>query len=694
MASSGNTKRASAPDLEIGDARFHLLVDAITDYGIFLLSPAGHVSTWNPGAERLKGYTAQEIIGQHFSVFYPAEDRASGRPNQILDTAAREGGYEEEAWRIRKDGTRFWATVTITPLWTAGGALGGFAKVTRDLTDRMAAADLLRQSEERFRTLVESVTDCAIYMLDQNGIVTTWNVGAQRLKGYPAQEIIGQSFSVFFPPSDIESGKPARELLAVATEGRFEEEGWRVRKDGSHFWANVVLTTIRDTHGNLLGFAKITRDLTARRQKEEVERDLLREQLARAAAEASRAKLMESEQMAREAAARAEQAAHRAEEASRAKDDFLATVSHELRTPLNAITGWASILKGGYEPSSFERAVDAIHRNAISQARIIDDILDVARIVSGKLKLDMHPTDLVAIANEALDVLRQSATARQIALQLQSDVDLPRVNGDADRIRQAIWNLISNAIKFSSSGGTISVRLERRNGQVELSVADTGAGIDAEFLPFVFERFRQSDGSTSRRFGGLGLGLAIVRHIVELHGGEVSAESAGKGQGACFRVSLPVPVVRQSLHGAKVASASSTPSLSRSAVLAGAKLLVVEDDEDARDILQVALHAAGAEVDLAGSAREALEALHRRRPQVLVSDIGMPGEDGYELMRRVRSLRADQGGNVPAIALTAYTRTQDRMRALSAGFTMHLVKPVNVAELVRSIADLIEVDSG
>ncbi len=678
-----------APVTELADERFHELVDAVTDYAIFLLDEHGHVQTWSRGAERLKGYEASEIIGRHFSIFYLPEDRASGKPERVLQTVRREGRYEEEGYRVRKNGGRFWANVVITPLLRADGSVRGFAKVARDLTERRAAAEALRQSEERFRMLIEGVRDYAIYMLDPRGVVTTWNVGAQRLKGYQASEIIGHSFAKFFPPEDVASGRPERELVTAETEGRFEDEGWRVRKDGSRFWANVVLSPLRATDGELLGFAKVTRDLTGQRQAEELERDLIGEQVARALAEANERKLIENEESARRAALRAEEAAHRAEEASRTKDEFLATVSHELRTPLNAIVGWSTILKNAEAPPTFQKGLEAIHRNAEAQARIIDDILDVSRIVSGKLRLDTKATDLVAVANEAIDVLRASAIAKGVHVQLVADPELPRLLADHERLRQVLWNLLSNAIKFSRAKDRVVIRLEQRDAQVEIVVSDTGAGIDPAFLPFVFERFRQADGATTRRFGGLGLGLAIVRHIVELHGGEVSAESDGLGRGARFRVILPArPDVLAEAAAAEPEPRKPAPTSEARATLRGARVLIVDDDEDACELLDRALRDFGAQVSTASSAYSALEALQRNRPHVLVSDIGMPLEDGYALIKKVRALPAHQGGTVPAIALTAYTRPQDRALALAAGFTTHLTKPVNVEELAAAIASL------
>jgi PAS domain S-box-containing protein len=381
-----------------------------------------------------------------------------------------------------------------------------------------------------------------------------------------------------------------------------------------------------------------------------------------------------------------------AEEANRVKDEFLATVSHELRTPLTAILGWAHMLRSGQFAGDTSKALETIERNARAQAQLIDDLLDVSRIITGKLRMDVQPIDPNSFIDDSVEAIRPAAEAKGVRVQKIMDTGATTVVGDPVRLQQVVWNLLSNAVKFTPKGGRVQVRLERVDSHVEISVADTGAGIEPEFLPYVFERFRQADGRTTRQHGGLGLGLAIVRHLVELHGGTVRAESAGANQGSTFRVILPVPPVHLRV-GSDVrvppAARDALPSYDSLERLDGLKVLVVDDEADARELLTVGVGQRGAEVRAAGSVREALAAIKEDAPDLIISDIGMPGEDGYELIRRVRALPADDGGAVPAIALTAYARTEDRLQALRAGYQMHVTKPVEMAELLAVAASLV-----
>jgi PAS domain S-box-containing protein len=648
---------------------FRLLVESVRDYAIFVLDTKGHIATWNLGAQTIKGYKPEEIIGKHFSIFYPEEDIQRDKPAYELRVATEVGRFEDEGWRIRKDGSRFWANVVISALRDENGILRGFGKVTRDLTDRKRAEEDLRRSEERLRLMVQSVKDYAIFMLDPQGYIESWNAGAENIKGYKAEEIIGKHFSIFYPEEDIQRDKPGLELKGAKEVGRFEDEGWRLRKDGSRFWADVVITALKEKDGLLRGFVKVTRDLTDRKYAEEQRLKLAREQVARAEAEA----------------------------ANRAKDEFVATVSHELRTPLNAILGWARIIRNSkLDEKGFARALDTIERNAKLQVQLIDDLLDVSRIISGKLRLTVIPLELAPVIEAAIDAIRPAAEAKNIRLQVMLDSNSGLVSGDPDRLQQIIWNLLSNAVKFTDKGGRVQIRLEHFNSHVVTTVSDTGKGIPPDFLPYVFDRFRQADSSITRLHGGLGLGLAIVRQLVDLHGGSVQAQSPGEGQGATFSFELPLIIAHGSgrftlnAEEAEASNAALQVGFGASPVLEGLSVLVVDDDADARELLSAILEHRSAQVTTAASAAQAYETLEWLKPDVIISDIGMPGEDGYSLIRNVRLKEArERHGWTPAVALTAHARVEDRLRALSAGYQAHVAKPVEPAELVAVIASLV-----
>ncbi len=406
--------------------------------------------------------------------------------------------------------------------------------------------------------------------------------------------------------------------------------------------------------------------------------ELKREIRVREWAEQERARLLVLEQAAR----------RQAEEANRTKDEFLATLSHELRTPLNAILGWVQVLRTGkLDPAAGAKALETIERNARSQAQLIADLLDVSRIITGKLRLDFKPVELRRIIDSALESVRPAADAKGILLDISIGPLASPVLGDADRLQQVIWNLLSNSIKFTSRGGRVEVRLREVGGNAVIRVNDSGIGIRPDFLPYVFDRFRQAEGSITRTHGGLGLGLSIVRHLIELHGGTAEVESAGEGQGATFTVRLPLRA--ELAEDDPLDRTGVTPGLfSAPDLLAGVRVVVVEDEADTRELLAVALQQCGAEVAAFGSVPEALAAFDRAVPDVLLSDIGVPGEDGYSLIRKVRSREPALGGNVPAAALTAYARAEDRLRALEAGYQTHLAKPIDPAELIATVARL------
>ena len=638
-----------------------VLIDAIEDYAIFLLGPEGEIRSWNSGALRIMGYAAEEVIGSNFSRFYGPEDLAARKPQNELATAAREGRVYDEGWRLRKDGTRFWANTVITSMRDPKGRITGYAKITRDLTERRAAEERLRRSEEMFRLLVASVREYAIFLLDPDGRVLTWNAGAERIKGYSAEDIIGQHFSQFYPEED--KWKPERELEIARQDGSVEDEGWRVRKDGTRFWANVVITAVHDEHGELRGFAKVTRDLTERRRAEEA---LFEQREARFLAEEERR--------------RAEASSRIAQEANRAKDEFLMTLSHELRTPMTAILGWARLLPLlPPQDESFREAVAAIGRSAQLQSRLIDDVLDVSRIVSGKLRLSLENIDVRKLLEATIETVRASADAKFITINTAFAPQLGTIVADATRLQQILWNLLSNAVKFTPRNGEITVSARRTSSHVQFTVRDSGEGIDPGFLPHVFEPFRQAENPSTRVHGGLGLGLSIVRYLTEAHGGTVAAESEGKGKGATFIVSLPIGAITAQpvVPAAQVAA---TPADLTGQQLLGRSILLVDDDEEGRRVFRAILRRAGADVTDVASAAHALDAIAVSKPDLVITDIAMPGTDGYALARRLR----DEMPDLKIVALTAFPA--GRAGAKDSMFDAYVTKPVEPSELVDTLA--------
>ena len=522
---------------------------------------------------------------------------------------------------------------------TNRGVVGIYAELD-DQTER------LRESEERLRMLLDSVHDYAICMLAADGEIVSWNAGAQRLFGFQADEIVGRNYACFFPPIEREDGAPQAHLEEARLNGRHEIEGQRVRRGGSVFDAHALITPMLRAHGNHRGFSLVIRDITERRRLED---DLRR-----------RAEDLEA--------------------ANRAKEDFLATLSHELRTPLNAMLGWTRLLRmGRLDPAATGRALETIERNAHIQEQLIADILDVSRIVTGKLRLNLRPVELSPIIDAAVDAVRPTAQAKGITLDCQIEAT-GAVLGDADRLQQVLWNLLSNAIKFTPRGGRVTISSGRVGANATIKVVDTGEGMGPEVLPFVFDRFRQGDGSATRLHGGLGLGLSIVRHIVELHGGQAQAWSDGPNRGATFQVQLPVRAVQH---------VEAATGLAADPPLAGLKILVVDDEADAREIVSTALAQCGARTAAVASAREALQLIAEFGPDVVVSDIAMPEEDGYSLVKKIRGMHNQLAG-VPIVALTAFTQPEDRRRALRAGFRHFVPKPVEIDELaavVRTVTD-------
>jgi PAS domain S-box-containing protein len=541
-------------------------------------------------------------------------------------------------------------------------------QVREYLAEQEQAQRVIRDAERRYRSLLDNITDYAIFMTDPEGRVSSWNGGAGAILGYSGDEILGQSVDLFSTREDLEAETLRREMQEAARAGRATSARWKLRKDGRRLFIEGVMVAVRDEMDRLLGFAHFLRDVT---EKHDIETE--------------REQLLDSERAARS----------QAEQASRTKDEFLATLSHELRTPLNAVLGWTQVLRRARDlPQDAINGLAIIERNARSQAQIIEDLLDMSSIISGKVRLDVQRLDLASIVKETVETVKPSALAKGIRLQVVLDPLAGPVRGDPNRLQQVFWNLLINAMKFTPKDGRVTVTLSRVNSHLEVEISDSGEGIDPAFLPHIFDRFRQADASSARRHGGLGLGLSIVKQLVELHGGVITAKSAGPNLGATFRVSLPLMVTIEDALETDVSRAHPKRSASMSDIeeiapsdLTGLKVLVVDDEPDARSLIQRLLQDCHASVLTAGSAEEAVQVLLRDTPDVLVSDIGMPGEDGYTLIRRIR-LMTGSNALIPAIALTAYARSQDRVKAIHAGYQLHLSKPVEPIELVAMVHSL------
>ena len=529
---------------ESGDL-YRLLVDRVEDYAIFALDPNGVVLTWNRGAERLKQYTRDEIVGKHFSIFYPPEAIASRKTERELEEAIATGRTEDEGWRVRKDGSRFWASVLITAIRDDADTLLGFAKVTRDLSERRAAEEQLRESETRFRLLVERVRDYAIFMLDPTGHIATWNTGAQQIKGYTADEAIGKHFSMFYPPEDIADGKTERELEIASRTGQYAEEGWRLRKDGSRFWASVVITAVRDTDGSLVGFAKVTRDLTERRLADERSlddaRQLAAQEAARAAAEARAGELRALAEQLHDQAKELERRSTEAETANRAKSEFLAAMSHELRTPLNAIGGYAQLIQMGVSgPVTVEQLehLERIQRSQQHLLGIINDILNFSRIEAGQVTYEIAPFVMRDVVEAVSPMVDLQAREKGLTLIIPRGSSQLIARTDRAKVEQILLNLLSNAVKFTDEGGTVEMTCDTEADHIWLKVRDTGVGIPEDHLESIFAPFVQVGRSLASPKEGTGLGLAISRDLARAMKGDLTVTSI-EGQGSTFTLTLP-----------------------------------------------------------------------------------------------------------------------------------------------------------
>lgn len=824
--------------LRMREAQFSLILGGIQDHAVSMLDAQGAIVTWNATAERIKGYTLEEVRGRHFRLLFTEQDQLAGVPETELRIASETGKYYGDGQRLRKDGTRFIANVSLSSLRDEQGILRGFVKVTHDITARVRAQNNLETLSEAssvltslfdeqgmldaftrvlLRTFADSV---AVDFIDPRGQVryglvahadpateavlrqrrarTTPHfathpiaqvmtgtgrivddidellpgaklsvepgsqpagselrsalvvpliarsavfgalvLGSRSRKNYDARDLqlgseLGRRLGLALDNARLfEQAQAGEQRLLVALEagkmgawewdigenrvtwsptledihgiprgsfaGTFEahrddmhpEDRERVfatlqatlrtgdpyfvlyrilRPDGQVRWLEARANLLNDAEGRPMRLIGVCTDVSERKRAQD----------ALAESERRLARLYESEQAARKSA----------DLANSAKDDFLAVVSHELRTPLSAMLGWTRLLRSGELPTDKSlHALETIERNAVTQAELIEDLLDVSRIVNGKLSLEMAPVDLRILLEQAVDSLRPTCSEKSIRVATTFDTLPVSLLGDGNRLRQVVWNLLSNAIKFTPSGGAIEVRLEHLADKLRLCVVDTGIGIAPDLLPRVFDRFAQAEGVTTRAHGGLGLGLAISRHIVELHGGTIEVESEGLGRGATFRVSLPFSTLAAGTNRDPRGRAPE-PARTLPRELLGLHVLVVDDDQDGRELLVALLESAGARVTAAESAEQALREIQRLTPDVLLSDIGMPGTDGYHLMRSIRALAPHASAGVPAAALTGFGRTEDRRKALDAGFLMHVAKPLDPREVIAVVLKL------
>jgi PAS domain S-box-containing protein len=633
-------RRAAQAALLETENRFRMLVDAVVDYAIYMLDPSGIITNWNTGAERMKGYTAEEIIGHHFSRFYTKDDRASGLPVTLLETARREGRYEAEGWRLRKDGSRFWASVVVDAIKNPTGKLIGFVKITRDMTGRQAAQETLRESERQFRLLVRGVSDYALYMLDPQGIITNWNYGAERIKGYVAEEIIGQHFSRFYTENDRRNGMPARALHTARTEGRFEAEGWRVRKDGSMFWANVIIDPIKDDDGKLIGYAKITRDITERRNAELA--------LQKAQAERDRAQRLE------------------------ALGKLTGGVAHDFNNLLMIVSGHLQALKRTtLVNAKAGRAIDAIEQAATRAEKLTRQLLTFSR------RQTLTPESLTLTDRlNAIRTMIESSIGSASKLVVEVPRDLWPVRVDPNEFELALVNIVINARDAMPKGGVITLSAcnvvlpagegtkSLKGDYVKVSISDTGTGIAPDIIGKVFDPF-----FTTKELGkGTGLGLSQVHGFAHQTGGTVTLRSK-LGSGTTITLYLP----RCERNMGAVDHDSECVARRTGTVL------LVEDNPEVATATSLLLEQLGYKVVTAENATVALKILARGEIGLVISDIVMAGEmDGIQLARAIR----DRQMPVPILLVTGYA---EQLNAADTSFTV-LRKPFRLIELNRAIS--------
>ena len=641
-------------DSQADDLYRRAVENDIKDYAIFLTDTDSRVINWNRGAERILGYTEDEVIGKSAAIFFTPEDRAAKEPEKEMETAMTTGRAEDERFHLRRDQSRFWASGILSPVRDDAGTLIGFIKIMRDVTERRR----LEEERDRFFTLSMDML-CVVHL---DGYFLRTNPAFERVLGYSADELQHQRVFGLMHPDDREAAIKEYAKLRTGEPTRSLENRC-LCKNGEYKW---VAWSYYPVPEEKLGFG-VGRDISNIRRMTE-------------ALQLHAGKL---------------------EQANRVKDEFLATLSHELRTPLTSVLGWSRLLRlGKLSKADQDRALAIVERNAQAQSKLIEDLLDVSRIISGKLRIEFQPIQVAAVVKDVIDEFRPAAEAKSIDIVVDVDDNAGPVLGDPTRMKQVVGNLLSNAIKFTNEGGRIDINLQRIDERAQLRIQDNGIGIDPAVLPHIFERFKQADSSNVRAHSGLGLGLAIVQHLVREHSGSVKAESAGVGEGATFTVDFPLAPSEVAADSVDLFSTTARRDWKRGNnpvapyTLDGINVLVVEDEPDTRDLLTTILQECGAQVAAVGSAKDALTFIQQELPNVLLSDISMSGESGYDLIRKVRALPPEKGGNIPAVALTAYAGAVDRRRALLAGFHVHLAKPVEPDELLAVIGSLGRTTSG
>ncbi|KQW37098.1 hypothetical protein ASC76_18020 [Rhizobacter sp. Root404] len=612
---------------------FRQLVESVRDYGIFALTPEGTIATWNSGAERIKGYTADEAIGRHFSMFYPAGAVARGWPAEELRRATLDGRFEDEGFRVRKDGSTFWANVVISPILDDHGELIGFSKVTRDLTERRESERLLEESERNQRLLVESVRDHAMFLLDAGGLVRTWNAGCDRVFELSANDVVGKHVGNLYTDSDVARGVPRNELASAAAARVHHADGQRRKGASGAFPAEVTTASLTNREGALTGFVLVVRDLTHH----------------------DRVVSLEAE--------------------SKRVHEFIAMLSHELRNPLAPIRNAVTLLQRVSSEPTLKRSTDIIDRQLTNLTRIVDDLLDVSRITGGSIHIARQQVNIVEVVNASISSTRQLAQSRHHRVSASFTDEPLIVLGDGARLTQVFVSLLTNASKYTLDGGEVVVSARDGDGLATVKVTDNGIGMGDELLRRAFDPLVQGERALARTDGGLGIGLTLVKSIVELHGGTVAAASAGTGHGTTVTVTLPIV---QS-NGENVSTTGAPGS-------ASVRVLVVDDNVDAAQVVANILELDGHEVSIAHDGPAALEKVRGGFPDLVILDIGLPMMTGHDVARQMRQMPG--GADVRIVALSGYGQESDLQQSATAGIDNHFVKPVDAEVLSLYVASI------